>query len=175
MFTSRHTNHILHLLAWSHVRKGGRRSKRLGGAEDCTRCSWVNVLHDIPADKFHSLTLDLNRDMNPDFEGVFLSSSAGGGGSGFGASKVPLFEGSTFFHQGRRRRRKYIQWAVNLCSSLKQQSVKELPAVKGNKRKHWKEGKLRTRAEPAEQEHEEGLVPARTPRPSWTKIRRSRK
>lgn len=52
-------------------------------------------------------TLDLKRDMNPDLAGLF--SWAGGGGSGLGAaSKVPVFEGSTFWCQQSRCRKTHI-------------------------------------------------------------------
>lgn len=53
-------------------------------------------------------TLDLKMDMNPDLEAGFFS-WAGGGGSGLGAaSKVPVFEGSTFWCQQSRCRKTHI-------------------------------------------------------------------
>lgn len=65
------------------------------------------------------LTLDLKIERKGDFEAVFFSSWAGGGGSGFAAaSRVLAFEGSTFFYQKGREENTYHELWYRLKPSF---------------------------------------------------------
>lgn len=85
-------------------------------------------------------TLDLKMDMNPDLEAGFFS-WAGGGGSGLGAaSKVPVFEGSTFWCQQSRSRKTHIaSWNPERKIFRDVKSEREPPP--GRKRWAQKSGK----------------------------------